>query len=208
MQERSSNMRIEFWVDYLCPITYLTHKNLLEALDDLKLQDLDIYYRSYPIEKDLFNSLKSDESVIKIIEDHFPNMTYDYFETDNIHQVSHLAKWQNLATEFNKEVLHRRFKMGEDINDPNVLLEIAADINLDVSETKRVIESCCYDRQINNNKVNAEGRGIKQIPHLRINMKNNFNGFLSKDELIEIIKDILNYKPKAPTECAGEVCDY
>lgn len=201
-------MRIEFWVDYICPITFLTHQNLLEALKELKITDYEIYYRSYPLTSEYFKEHKKDENVMEIIKDNFPGRDFNHLETNNTHQVAHLAKWHNLAKEFTVAVLNEKFVNNENINDVEVLNKIAREINLDLDEVKRVIESSCYNTQINNNKVNAESRGIELIPHIRINMKHHFRGFYTKERLVEAITEILTNKPKSPTECSGEICEY
>lgn len=201
-------MRIEFWVDYICPITFLTHQNLLEAIKELKLEDYEIHYRSYPLTKEYFEKHKNSDRVIKFVNDYFPGEVFEHLETNNTHQVAHLAKWEGKALEFTTEILNRNFIKKEDINNPLVLKAIAKDINLDVKEVERVIETACYNNQINNNKLNAEKRGIELIPHIRINMKHHFKGFYTKDRLVEAINEIINNKPKFPTECSGEICEY
>lgn len=201
-------MRLEFWIDYVCPITYLTHKNLLLALEELNLDDKDIYYRSYPLTKELFEQYNKKADVMAIMAEHFPNQNFEFFDSEKNHQIAHLAKWHNLGKEYNDAILRRKFILGENISDDLVILDVAKEINLDLNEVKRVLETCCYRKQVNNNKANAVSRGIELIPHIRINIKNNFNGYYTKDELVKIISDIINSKPKVVTECAGEVCEY
>lgn len=202
-------MRIEFWVDYLCPITYLTHQNLLAALEELELETTEIYYRSFRLTEEIFEASKQNEKIMKIVYDNFPkNREFNYFDTDKAHQVAHLAKWHELGKVFNSEILKRRFELNEDISDDLVILDIASQINLNLNEVRRVLDTCCYTNQITNNKDNATRRGIDLIPHIRINVKHNFNGFYTKEELLAAIKDIIAYQPKVVTECGGEVCEY
>ncbi|WP_026391880.1 DsbA family oxidoreductase [Haploplasma modicum] len=202
-------MRIEFWVDYLCPITYLTHKNLIEAIDELKLEKYDLLYRSYKLDEPLYNQLKQIPELIKIVNENIPTyVDQGFYDTDYVHQLAHLAKWNNLAKEFNVLVFHEAYVNNNKINDVKFLEEVAKKINLDLTETRKVLDSCCYNKQISSNKENAKYKGIIQVPHLRINIKHNYNGYYSKQELKNIISHILEESKNPKTECSGEFCNY
>lgn len=202
-------MRIEFWVDYLCPITYLTHQNLLAALAELGLEENEIYYRSFRLSERVFEASKQNENIMNIVYDHFPlEREFNHFDTDKAHQVAHLAKWHELGKEYNTALLRKRFDQQADITKDETILEVAKEINLNLDEVQRVLDSCCYTTQINNNKENATRRGIDLIPHIRINMKHNLNGFHTKETLVNEINNIINKKPVTKTECGGEVCEY
>src|SRR5690554_1388601 len=100
-------MRIEFWVDYLCPLTYLTHKNLIEVIKELNLINYELYYRSYQLDKDELNQLFVNEEYKEFLQN--KNLKLKKFDTTTIHQVAHIAKRHECAQTFNEQVFEQLF---------------------------------------------------------------------------------------------------
>lgn len=193
-------MRFEFWIDYLCPITYLTHKNLMETLDELEIKNYELYYRSYKLEE-----LKKEnipQEYLDIINKF--NLEIKKFDTDLVHQIAHLAKRQELGKEFSTLALDAIFVKNNDLSKAENVKKVALLAGLPEDEVDRVLTSSCYSKEIQCNKTNALNRKIDLIPHLRINMKHNFNGYYTKEQLNEKIRAICGVLSK--TERCGENC--
>jgi len=195
-------MRFEFWIDYLCPITYLTHKNLVSALDELNLKNYDLFYRSYILKEDDISKVELNENYIKLIEEN--NLEFNYFDTNFIHQIAHLAKRRGKAKEFSQLALKEVFENKKLLDNKDDVLNLAVKAGLKEDESLNVLNTVCYTKQIASNKINALNRKIEVIPHIRINMKHHISGYITKDELIKEIKRIINNLPK--TEYCGENC--
>lgn len=212
-------MRIEFWLDFLCPMTYLTHKNLTEAIKELGLQNYEFYYRSFQVKENNFDvnlidvflehhCNNSKEENIKFLEENFPNyQELKFYDTNLAHQLAHLAKHHKLAQEINTGIFQAYFENGLDISDPLVLEKIALEAGLNTDEVKYTLSSRCYSNKIAINKENASNRGITEIPHLRVNIKYNFNGYLTKEEIKKTLVDIIN-KKGVKFEVCGELCEF
>lgn len=197
-------MRIEFWIDYLCPITYLTHKNLIEAINELNLKGYDLFYRSFQLNEDEFNQLGNNETYLDLLKQN--NLTIEKFNTTTIHQVAHLAKRKDLAQQFAEEVLNDIHIKNNKKDDNQRVFEIAKNCGIDPTEIKTVIDTQCYTKQIDSNKINAKSRGIELVPHIRVNIKNNLFGYQDKESIKKFLVDILKKQPS--TEYCGEYCDY
>ncbi|MDY0276926.1 MAG: DsbA family protein [Acholeplasma sp.] len=212
-------MRIEFWLDYLCPVSYLTHKNLLAALKELNINNYELYYRSYQLKENC-----TDELLVKTMADYYDEKTFkktiaildkEYpkykelkmFDTSLAHQLAHLAKRFNLQVVYNMEVLKAYFEEGLEISDANILKQIGIKIGLEPQAIDYTLMSKCYKNQIAINKENASIKGINYIPHLRVNIKENFNQYLSKGEIKKIIVEAINHKG-IKREICGEYCEY
>lgn len=195
-------MRFEFWIDYLCPITYLTHKNLVEALDELNIKHYDLFYRSYNLKEEDITKVNLNENYINLIKEN--DLDFNYFDTNYIHQIAHLAKRRNKAREFTEIVLNEIFNNKKFVTNKEEVLKLALKTGLDKDEVANVLDTECYTKQITCNKINALNRNIEVIPHIRINMKHNISGYITKDELIKEVKRIINNLPK--TEYCGENC--
>lgn len=212
-------MRIEFWLDFLCPITYLMHKNLTEAIKELGLQKYEFYYRSFQIKEETFNENLIDvffehhcnqdkEKLEEFLKVNFPKYTeMNFYDTNLAHQLAHLSKHKNLAQECNTEIFKAYFEKDLDISDKNVLLDVAKNIGLDLDETNFTLNTKCYSNQILINKENANNRGITELPHLRVNIKYNQNGYLTKNEIKDLLVNIINNKG-SKVEVCGEYCEF
>ena len=135
-------MRIEFWVDYLCPITYLTHKNLIEAIDELKLENFELLYRSFEMieynKKDysimdvwMLHHNQSEEEIINLLERYYPDyIKLKYVEVNKDHQLAHLAKRLDVASQTNTLLLKAFFEENLDISDNEVLTNIGQKVGI------------------------------------------------------------------------------
>lgn len=210
-------MKIEFWLDYLCPITYLTHKNLMNALKELQLEKFNIVYRSFEMieycEDDhqimdvwMLHHHQSEDEIRAFLTHRYPDFEkLKYADVNGAHQLSHLAKRFNVAMEVNTDLLNAFFEDGKDIGNIDVLIEIGNKYGMSEELIRSTVSNNTFREQILLNRENAFLRGIDRIPHLRINVKNHFNGYLSKVKLKEIIttycRDI-----KVETYCVGDEC--
>ena len=58
-------MKIEFWLDYLCPKCYLQHQVLENLIKNYDIKDLELIYRSYEmVENKDFNKRRILRSFI------------------------------------------------------------------------------------------------------------------------------------------------
>lgn len=211
-------MKIEFWLDYLCPITYLTHKNLMEVLKELKIKNYELIYRSFEMieycEEDykimdvwMLHHNQSEEEIQTFLKYQYPEFEkLKYFDVNKAHQLSHLAKRFNIAKEINTDLLNAFFEDDKDIANIDVLVEIGNKHGMCEALIRSTLSSNTFRNQILLNRENAFLRGIDRIPHIRINVKNHYNGYLSKVKLKEIL--ITHCKEtKVETYCVGEKCN-
>lgn len=211
-------MRIEFWVDYLCPITYISHKNLIEAIEELNLNSYEILYRSFEMinyDKKDYNIMdvwmlhhnQSEQEIIDLLKIYYPNYEkLKYVDVNKAHQLSHLAKRHNVATKVNTLLLNAYFEKNLDISDNDVLLEIAKEAQIDCNLVLETFKNNTYRQQISLNRENAFIRDIDRIPHIRINIRNHYNGLMSKEKIIEILDETKNTSTDF-TYCSSGVCN-
>ncbi len=211
-------MRIEFWVDYLCPITYISHKNLIEAIEELNLYSYEILYRSFEMinyDKNKYNIMdvwmlhhnKDEQEIVNLLNMYYPEyQKLEYVDVNKAHQLSHLAKRHNVAREVNTLLLKAYFEEYQNISDNNVLLKIAKAVGIDKNLVLETFNNNTFREQILLNRENAFIRDIDRIPHIRINIRNHFNGLLSKGKIIEILEETKNTSTDF-TYCSAGVCN-
>jgi len=210
-------MRIEFWVDYLCPITYLTHKNLIEAIDELKLENFELLYRSFEMieynKKDysimdvwMLHHNQSEEEIINLLERYYPDyIKLKYVEVNKAHQLAHLAKRLDVASQTNTLLLKAFFEENLDISDNEVLTNIGEKVGIPKDLILETLNENTFREQISLNRENAFIRNIDRIPHIRINGNHHFNGLLSKVKIKEILNETKASKTNF-TYCSAGVC--
>ncbi len=189
-------MKLEFWLDYLSPLCYMQHKSIESLLKDYKFEDLEILYRSYEMiplfECDpecSFDLIMSKHHVItveeakklmpKINKNVKPVKVYD------AHRLSHLAKKEDCAFEFNKNIFKAYYEDNKDISDFDILTEIAKESGMSIHHVRSVLNSDQYANAVELNRENAIVKGIFELPHIRIDGKIRMNGYHSEKEILQ-----------------------
>lgn len=211
-------MRIEIWMDYLCPITYLTHTNLLKAIEELKLEDYEIIYRSFEMIKYkkgdysimdvwMLHHNESEDEIRRFLGHLYPEYEkLKYTDVNGAHQLSHLAKRFNVQKEINTDILKAFFEDNIDIGNIETLISIGEKHGMCRELITSTIKNNTFREPILLNRENAFIRGIDRIPHIRINIKNHYNGYISKFKF----KDILvanTEEENLNTICIGADCN-
>jgi len=102
------------------------------------------------------------------VEIDFSKRTH-YYPTRNAHLLMHWAHQFNIQTELNEHLIDTYFKDGEDINDFNVLLNVASKIGLDKQATKKAITSAELSQELNEKVSRVKTLNISSIPAFIVN---------------------------------------
>ena len=213
-------MKIELWVDYLCPLTYRVHQNLIETIDthpDAKT--FEILYRSYemipnqklsgtPLIKYLaLHHMMTDEEIIgfcKCIGVDISNL--NVVDVKDAHQLSHLAKHKGLAKAFNEKLFEAYFLHHLDISDHEVLIEIGSEVGLNVTDITTVLKQKTYTDAVDLNRENALLKGIHNVPHMRIDGKQRLDGYIQAFDIKQAISKAKTSNLYQKEHCEGENC--
>lgn len=159
-------MKITIWSDFVCPFCYIGIKNLEIALrkKEYSLEDLEIEYKSFQLEpgaeyvegqsyKEALMERKNatDEQIQQMIDQitvMAKRVDLDYnFDTMKLtdtfpaHRLFQYAKEEGKGHEFYDELYAAFFLHGELISDPDFLLGVAKELDLDEARAKEVIET-------------------------------------------------------------------
>jgi len=210
-------MKLEFWLDYLSPVCYKQHKRIEELMFNYKFEDFELLYRSFELIPDFhidkrysFQQLLKDfhwtsaEDIEKMICEIPDELAI--VNVHDAHRLSHLAKKENLAFEFNKRLFAAFYEDYKDISNPNVLKEISLDAGLELSKIQEVLSTNLYSDSVLLNRENAISKGIHKLPHLRIDGKIRLSGYHSEKELISYLI-MASAKMTKNAYCEGENCE-
>ncbi|BCR36330.1 DsbA family oxidoreductase [Mariniplasma anaerobium] len=209
-------MKIEFWLDYLCPKCYLQHQIIEELIKTYDMKDIELVCRSYemveakyfdtnePYEKFIsrHKNLPVEEVKTFLDENEF---NLDLFKIHDAHRLAHLAKKEKKSQLFNHLIFEEIYEKHQDLSNHQLLREIALKAELDQNLTEEILNSDLYSSQVISNRENAQLKGIYELPFMRINGKIKLQGLQSVDQIVKTLNQSFG-KLKDIEFCEGENC--
>ena len=128
------------------------------------------------------------------------------FNTSKAHQ---LIKWANLygkSSEVKEALMIAHFSKGMDLSDPNSILEVVKELNLNTSEANTVLKSNEYWEEVQEDIKMASERKITGVPYFVINNQQSISGAQSDEVFISIINSALNNLGSSNTTKSAKVC--
>lgn len=214
-------MKIEMWLDYLCPLTYKVHQNLIHTINTHpEAKNFEVLYRSFemmpkqqmlgtPLIDYLAMHHMMTESEVKAYCDCI-GIKVDHLTVVDVkkaHQLAHLAKHNNKAMVVNQRLFEAYFEENLDIGNEEVLTEIGIEVGLDEFDIKNVYQENRYAEAIDLNRENAILKGITNVPHIRIDGKHKLEGYIQVFDLKQAISKAKHPEHLAKEHCEGENCE-
>ena len=192
-------MRIDIWIDFNCPQSYVSLTKFLSVYNKFKYKnEVDVVYRSYEDEE---SQNKNKEEIIKEASKYGLKLNYiQRLESTHLpHQMLHLAKKSSCQEKVLLTLLKEKFENGKDISDKTILIDILKPF-LNEETIKETLETLPFKNAILLNKENAQRRKIYHLPHYRFNHTIDLNGNPSEEEIKKAII-IMYQKEKTTTYC-------
>jgi len=201
-------MKIEIWSDVVCPFCYIGKRKLEKALDKFPLKDqVEIEWKSFqlnPEEKTnpSINTLEHlaqskgwsmdqtkeiTSNVVEMAKEH--GLEFDFEKakvanTKNAHRLIHFAKKQGKGGEMKERLLKAYFSDGENVDDPNTLIKLEAEIGLNESEIKSMLASNQFDDAVDQDIYESRLIGVRGVPFFVLDRKFGISG-AQPDEVFE-----------------------
>ena len=209
-------MKIEFWLDYLCPKCYLQHQTIEYLIKHYDIKDLEIIYRSYEmVMADEFDSTTPFVDFVATYKHMCKDEVKSFldknqidislFKIHDVHRMAHLAKKKKRSRIFNQLVFKAIYEDHLDLSEQDILKQISLEAGLDEKDIDEVLSSNLYDSQVISNRENAQLKGIYELPFLRINGEIKLKGLQSEHDIINAVNQ--SFISINQTEfCEGENC--
>lgn len=209
-------MKLEFWLDYLSPLCYKQHQVIEQLLKKYEFNDFELLYRSYEMIPS-FEPTKTC-SLSDVLEKHYVLTKEEAQEQFNqylhlkpvkvidAHRLSHLAKKQDKAFEFNKLLFKAYYIENKDISSREVLTYLAKKAKLDLDTVDHVLSTDLFYQQVYMNRENAILKGIHEVPHIRIDGKVRLMGYHTEAQLLDALTKASITFVKCDY-CEGENCE-
>ena len=219
-------MNITFWSDFNCPNSYIGLNRLKKAIDELKM-DADWEMKPFELHPTLFdtptNSMttaytvkygtspdEANEAIAeteKIARSEGLNINYKGVKLSSSKNAHRLVRYvQNKHPKKSLELIFKiyeaNFTENETIADINVLVKIAADINLDENEIRKMLESDSYSLEVRLEEEEAIVMGIDAIPLYILNVNQEqltVPGAFEKEDFKAAIRDMVSGEIESKT---------
>ncbi len=223
-------MKIEIWFDYACPFCYIEKRQLENTLESFAgRDDLEITYRAFELDPDAdckkvvsarnvfmskygYTSEQADkaiEDITKFASTVGLNFNYHkalYTNTFDAHRISKYAETKGKGIEIVEKLLHAFFIENRELNNHNVLIDIAIEIGLDKLQVEKVLKSNKFTEEVRYDELKAKELGIRAVPYCIIDEKYSISGAQSADMIKKVIGKALSVKSIENKNFMGMAC--
>ncbi|WP_131538211.1 DsbA family oxidoreductase [Pedobacter nototheniae] len=188
-------MKVEIWSDVMCPFCYIGKRHFEQAIETLPFKDeIEVEWKSYQLNPEYHNT--NNETVFDYLSrskgmpvEQAKQMTQQVVDmaanagltinfgknipanTFNAHRLIHLAAKHNLQDLAEEKLFEAHFIQGRDIDNLNILAEIATEIGLDKTEAEEVLNSEQFAEAVRYDIYESQNLGIRGVPYFVLDRK-------------------------------------
>ncbi|ACT03201.1 DsbA family oxidoreductase [Paenibacillus sp. JDR-2] len=205
-------MKVEIWMDIVCPYCYIGKRKFEEGLEKFEHRDsVEIVYRSFEVDPhmpinandDIYGlsakKFGSTRAHMKAVHDditkraELDGLTFHYdtaihTNTFDAHRLLHYSAQFGQTNELLERLYKAYFTDSLHIGDVNTLVTIAGEVGLDVAETAAMLESEQYAAEVRADELKAQKLGIRGVPYFVINGKYAISGAQTKAVFTEALQ--------------------
>ncbi|UZW13375.1 DsbA family oxidoreductase [Clostridium pasteurianum] len=204
-------MKVEIWLDYICPYSYMVKRRFETALDSFEHKnEVEIVIRSFELRPDA--KLKEEKSQHEILakemgtsvkEAKAINLKLAYaakkagldynFETmipantHDAHRLTHYAASKNKSFLLCERIFKAYFTDSLLISDHETLASLAEEVGLDKSEALKVLDSTQYSDSVKEDIKKSEEIELDFVPFFLFDGKSHISG----DQPVSALKDTI-----------------
>ncbi|KKX51975.1 MULTISPECIES: DsbA family oxidoreductase [Sphingobacterium] len=189
-------MKIEIWSDIVCPFCYIGKKRLEQALASFPHRDeVEIIWKSYQLhpqfpqdaagipaveyiknakgltKEETLGMMQQVQSIGKSLEIDFDFEKSLIVNTLNGHRLIHFAQEHGLGNILKERLLKAHFSEGVDVNDTNILVNLAAEVGMDKKEVQEMLFSDRFTYEVTQDIQEGVNLGLRGVPFFVFNQK-------------------------------------
>lgn len=202
-------MKIQIWMDFLCPHCYVGKGQLLEAIE-ASGQSVDLEILSYELAPDVHENMmkvdffekelemtvdeikENNINVLKLVEDAGLEINIDelkFSNTRKAHTLFQYFKEKDQAYNFASAVFDAYFIEGAYLSDLETLVSIAKNYGLDKEQVKEIINNQDLISKVLSNQKFAEQVGLEEVPYVIIDDQTILSGSQSYEAYLSAIQN-------------------
>ncbi|MET9343322.1 DsbA family oxidoreductase [Nonomuraea sp. NPDC003804] len=202
-------MRVEIYVDVLCPWCYIGRRRVAAALADMAERDrLEIVWRSFELAPDASRTpgQSAAEALVEWWGEQAParaariravgaaeGLDLDLHaarpvNTFDAHRLSHLAARHGLADQAMERLFRAYHTEGRNVADHTVLEHLGVETGLDADEVREMLAGDAYAAEVRADERRAAELGVTGVPTLVIDGAPRFSGVQPPAVLRELLE--------------------
>lgn len=194
-------MKVEIWSDVVCPFCYIGKKHFEKALEALPFKEsVEVEWKSFQLDPSIpeeglqmtsaeylekrkgypkqqldqmFQHLAQQGKTVGI---DFKNEQAIPANTFKAHRLIHFVQNAGKGSEIEEALFKAHFTDGKDVNNTNVLVELAGEIGLDTQAANKVLTSEQHTDDVKKDIAEARQFNIQGVPFFVIDRKYGLSG--------------------------------
>jgi predicted DsbA family dithiol-disulfide isomerase len=208
-----NKMKVEIWSDIMCPFCYIGKRHFEEALKQFPEADkIEIEWHSFQLDPGLPKpasdqnvyeylaqrkgmSVEQSKAMHKNVEQMAlaAGLNYNFDKTVvansfDAHRLIQFAKTKNKGDEAEERLFKAYFTEGKNMCDTNTLLQLAKDIDLDETETKTVLNSEAFSKEVDDDISEASQIGVTGVPFFVFDRKYAVSGAQPSASFVNVLQ--------------------
>jgi predicted DsbA family dithiol-disulfide isomerase len=205
-------MQVEIWSDVVCPWCYLGKRRFESALDQFAERDtVDVIWRSFQLDPEV--PRVSSESMTEVLARKYgmsrdqATAMNDQMEalaaeagleyhlstvhpanTFDAHRLLHFARSHDLQDAMKERLMRAHFTENLPVGDTETLIRLGSEVGLDPIETRAILESDAYTRDVQDDIRRAAGLGIRGVPFFAVDQRYGVSGAQAPAVLLEMLE--------------------
>ena len=227
-------MLVKIWSDVRCPFCYIGKKKFEAALEKFPHKDrVQVEWKSFQLDP----NLKTNTSLSTL--DYFvqtkgvskeqaqqmfngaTNMARESGINFNLektvpansfmaHRLIHFANSKDLGNEIKEGLFKAHFEEGQNIDDSEVLIQVAKSIGLDAAEVEGILKSDSFAYEVKQDEMEARNIGVNGVPFFVFEDKYAVSGAQPSEAFLQTLEktwEEFGSKNPALEITPGESCD-
>jgi len=205
-------MDVEIWSDINCPWCYIGKRRFEKALSQFEhAGEVNVTWRSFELDPDAPTEV-SGKGATRLAEKYGvplerarameqnvadtaagEGLAYDLENarlgsTFDGHRLIHLAQRHGLQDAMKERLFRARFIEGKLVSDHGTLVELAAEVGLDVDETRAMLAGEEYAAEVREDEATAQQFGISGVPMFVVDRAFGASGAQPPERLLALLR--------------------
>jgi predicted DsbA family dithiol-disulfide isomerase len=205
-------MKVEIWSDIMCPFCYIGKRKFESALAQFEHKDdVDIVWKSFQLNPDMKTEAGKNINQYlaeikgwsveqaKEMNDRVTEMAkqvgleYDLNKavvanSFNAHRLIQFAKNTGKGDAAEERLFKAYFTEGKNVDDLDVLSQLAGDIGLNITEVDEVLKSAAFSDEVQQDVYEAQQVGVRGVPFFVLGNKYAVSGAQESATFLQALK--------------------
>jgi len=205
-------MKVNIWSDVRCPFCYIGKRKFEMALEKFQHKnEVEVEWQSFELDPNLVtekdaNALdhlaeikgiskakakEMNEYVAQVAKEVGLDFNFEKVvvaNSFNAHRLIQFAKSKGLGNEAEEALFKAHFIEGKNIDDNETLVQAAVFIGLDENETREMLASAAFAKEVKQDEMQAQQFGISGVPFFVLNDKYAVSGAQSPETFLQALE--------------------